>query len=144
MAATWKKKQQNECGPSEDSDQPGHPPSLISVFAVRMKKEWVLSYPLSAQRRLWSDWADAKADLRLRWAHSHFVGFVMRRLSHGNTYREWTHTADRLVIYTQVARTRHKTNLPEKTSSCEAQSLSQSEQHRDHHPIEYKIRNEIL
>ena len=40
------------CVPSEDSDQPGHPPSLIRVFAVRMKKAWVLSYPLSAQRRL--------------------------------------------------------------------------------------------
>ena len=38
--------------PSEDSNQPGHPPSLIRVFAVRMKKAWVLSYPLSAQRRL--------------------------------------------------------------------------------------------
>ena len=25
----------------------------------RMKKAWVLSYPLSAQWRLWSDWADA-------------------------------------------------------------------------------------
>ena len=36
------------CTPSEDSDQPGHPPSLIRVFAVRMKKAWVLSYPLSA------------------------------------------------------------------------------------------------
>ena len=23
------------CAPSEDSDQPGHPPSLIKVFAVR-------------------------------------------------------------------------------------------------------------
>ena len=34
------------------TDQPGHPPSLIRVFAVRMKKAWVLSYPLSAQRRL--------------------------------------------------------------------------------------------
>ena len=44
---------------SEDSDQPGHPPSLMRVFAVRMKKARVLSYPLSAQRRLWSDWADA-------------------------------------------------------------------------------------
>ena len=51
-----------------------------SVFAVRMKKAWVLSYPLSAQQRLWSDWADAQADLSLRWAHSHFVGFVMSRL----------------------------------------------------------------
>ena len=27
--------QQNECAPSKDSDQPGHPPSLIRVFAGR-------------------------------------------------------------------------------------------------------------
>ena len=38
--------------PSEDSDEPGHPPSLIRVFAVRMKKAWVLSYPLNAQLKL--------------------------------------------------------------------------------------------
>ena len=69
------------CAPSEDSDQLGHPPSLIRVFTVRMKKPWVLSYPLSAQWRLWSDWVDAQADLSFRWAHSHFVGFVMRRLT---------------------------------------------------------------
>ena len=68
------------CAPSEDSDQPGHPPSLIRVFAVHMKKTWVLSYLLSTQQRLWSDW-DAQADLTLRWAHSHFVGFVMRWLN---------------------------------------------------------------
>ena len=53
---------------------------IWSVFAVRMKKAWVRSYPLSAQRRLWSNWADAQADLRLLWAHTHFVGFVMSRL----------------------------------------------------------------
>ena len=63
-----------------NSDQPRHPPNLIRVFAVCMKKAWVLSYTLSAQRRLWSDWADAQADLSLRWVHSHFVGFVMRWL----------------------------------------------------------------
>ena len=68
------------CAPSEDSDQPGHPPSLIRVFAVRMKTHCVFSYTLSAQRRIWSDWTDAQAGLNLRWAHSHFVGFVMRRL----------------------------------------------------------------
>ena len=51
------------CAPSKDSDPPGHPPSLIRVFAVRMKKAWVLSYSLSAQRRLWSDLADAQVDL---------------------------------------------------------------------------------
>ena len=56
------------------------PSSLIRVFAVRMKKAWFLSYPLSAQWRLRSDWADAQAYLSLRWARSHFVGFVMRRL----------------------------------------------------------------
>ena len=50
------------------------------VFVVRMKKAWVLRYLLSGQRILWSDWADAQADLSLRWAHSHFLGFVMSRL----------------------------------------------------------------
>ena len=79
-AATWQN-QQNDYAPSEDSDQPGHLPSLIRVFAVRMKKAWVLSYPLSVQRWLWSDWADAQADLSLRWAHSHFVGFIMSLLT---------------------------------------------------------------
>ena len=45
-----KKKKKNECAPSENS-----PPSLIRVFAARMKKPWVLSYPLSTQRGLWSE-----------------------------------------------------------------------------------------
>ena len=54
--------------PSKDSDQLGHPPSLIRVFTVRMKKHWVLSYPLSTAKTL-SDWADAQADLSLYWAH---------------------------------------------------------------------------
>ena len=84
--------QQNECAHSKDSDQPGHPPSLIRVFAVRMKKPWVLSYPLSTQRRLWSDWADAQAYLSLRWVHTHFVGFAMSWLYlcvqlHGSIYK---------------------------------------------------------
>ena len=49
-----RKKQTNNmaCAHREDSDHPGHPPSLIRVFAVRMKKAWVLTYPLSAHRRL--------------------------------------------------------------------------------------------
>ena len=80
QATTWQN-QQSECAPSEDSDQPGHLPSMIRDFAVCMKKPCVLSYPLSAQRRLWSDRANARADLSLRWAHSHFVGFVMSRLN---------------------------------------------------------------
>ena len=56
------------CAPSKGSYRPGHPPSLI-----RMKKAWVLSYPLSAQWRLWLDWAVAQADLSLRWAHVSMV-----------------------------------------------------------------------
>ena len=79
-AASWQN-QQSDYAPSKDSDQPGHPPSLIRVFAVHMKKARVLSYPLSAQWRLWSDWADAQVDLSLCWAHSHFAGFVMKQLN---------------------------------------------------------------
>ena len=76
------------CAPSEDSDQPGHLPSLIRVSIVRLKQTWALSYPVSAQRRLWSDWMDAQADLRLwsdwadaqadlslRWAQKSFCWF---------------------------------------------------------------------
>ena len=40
-----------------------------------MKKPWVLSYPLSAQRRLIR--LGRCPDLSLRWVHTHFIGFVM-------------------------------------------------------------------
>ena len=69
------------CAPSEESDQPEHPPSLIRVFAVRMNIPWVLSYPFSTQRRLWSDWAlggSAQSDLSLRWV-LRTLCFVMLR-----------------------------------------------------------------
>ena len=92
-ATTWQN-QQNEWAPSEDSDQPGHPPSLIRVSAVRIKKAWVLSYPLSPQQRLWSDWANAQADRSLCWAHTHFVGFVMSWLissGRSSTCYKWAH-----------------------------------------------------
>ena len=56
---------------SAQSDQ-----TLLSAW----RKAKVLSYPLSAEGRLWSDWADAQADLSLRWENTHFVGFVMSRL----------------------------------------------------------------
>ena len=75
MSRLMKKNNKMACTPSEDSDQPGHPPNPIRVFVARMKKSYVLSYPFSAQRRLWSDWTDAQADLSLRCAHSHFVSF---------------------------------------------------------------------
>ena len=38
--------------PSEDSDQPGHPPNLIRVFAVRSKDSQGPNGPSCEQRRL--------------------------------------------------------------------------------------------
>ena len=51
------------CAPSKDSDQPG--PSLNLRF-LDADSEY------SDQR---SDWADAQADLNLRWAHMLFCWF---------------------------------------------------------------------
>ena len=77
-AATWQN-QQSDCAPSEDSDQPGHPPNLIRVFACA---QWVAKDAsfLHAHSEDWSDWVDAQADLSLRWAHSHLIGCVILRL----------------------------------------------------------------
>ena len=61
--ATWQN-QQNECAPSEDSDQPGHPPSLICRHCA----------------------LNAQADLSFRWPHTHFVGFVMSWLLYTGKY----------------------------------------------------------
>ena len=72
--------QQCGCVPSEDWDQPAHLPSLIRVFAVRMKKPRALSYLLSAQQKLWSDWRDAQTDWVFAGCTLYFVCFVVRRL----------------------------------------------------------------
>ena len=75
-AATWQN-QHSDCAPSEDSDQPGHPPSLIRVFAVCLMGSQGPKLSSCRQGRLWSDWADVQADLSHRWARTHFVGFFM-------------------------------------------------------------------
>ena len=62
-----------------------------------MKKPWVLSYPLSAQRKFWSDWADAKAGLSLRWTHTHFVVFVMSRLNYNETINRGSYTSGHFI-----------------------------------------------
>ena len=46
------------CAPRKDSDQPKD-----------------LSFYSCKQRRLWSDWVDAQADLSLRWVHRTFCWF---------------------------------------------------------------------
>ena len=87
------------------TDQPGHPPSLIRVFVVGMKKAWVLSHPLSAQRRLRSDRANALGDLRLRWAHSHFVGLswgsssLMCMRAHTLSEQPWPGTLGNIFMF---------------------------------------------
>ena len=79
-AATWQN-QQNECASSENSDQPGHPPvwSESSLSAWTWRNHGSLATQ-QAHSEDWSDWVDAKADLCLRWMHTHFVCFVMSRL----------------------------------------------------------------
>ena len=61
---------------NEDSDQPGHLCPVWSVFAVHIKEPWTLTYPLSAQRRLWSDWLDAQLIWVFAGYTGNFVGLV--------------------------------------------------------------------
>ena len=63
------------CAPSEDSDQPGYPPSLIRVFTVRMRKPW-LKRTAKTLSRLGEcpDLSESSLD-----AHN-LVGFVVLRL----------------------------------------------------------------
>ena len=59
--------------PCEDSDQPGHQSVQCLHCAIYGS---VRTQPSpGGQRRLWSDWADAKDDLSLRWAHRSFCFF---------------------------------------------------------------------
>ena len=51
-------------------------PSLIRVFAVSSLVAKDPSF-LHADSEDWWDWADAQANLSLRWMHSHLVGFVL-------------------------------------------------------------------
>ena len=66
------------------------------------------------QRRLWSDWADAQADLSLRWAHSHFVGFVMSWL----ILRNVNDTSFRLTARPEVSREIDFQNVPYNRPVC--------------------------
>ena len=71
-AATWQN-QQSDCAPSEDSDQPRHPPSLIRVFAVCSMGSWGPKLSSCGQPRLW----DAQAAPSLRWTHMPFCWFCL-------------------------------------------------------------------
>ena len=75
--------------PSEDSDEPGHPLSLIRVFAGRSMGSQGSKLSSCGQRRHWSDWAEAQADLSFRWAHMSLCWF----------YHEAAHFKFRTVKY---------------------------------------------
>ena len=83
MTIIWaasRQNQQTHCAPSEDSDEPGHPPSRIRVFACA---QWVVKDPSFLQAG--SKDSDQTGRMsRLIWVSAgrtcHFVGFVMRRL----------------------------------------------------------------
>ena len=70
------------CASREDSDQPGHPPEESSLSAWRN---------IGASATYWThseDWDRTARMPSLRWAHSHFVGFVTRRLNFQRTSSE--------------------------------------------------------
>ena len=52
--------------------------------------QWVAKDPRfsHADSEDWSDWVDIQADMRLCWAHSHFVGFDMRGLILKNLFAQ--------------------------------------------------------
>ena len=109
------------CVPSKDSEQPGHSPSLIRVFTVHMKKAWVLSYSLSAQLRLWSDWADAQADLSLCWAHMSFCWFcyaVAQMVGHMVTTWLLMFTLTHNLVYIALSWTLYKSEKFRHPKNC--------------------------
>ena len=61
------------CAPSEVSDQPGHPPSLIRVFFCRLHEEafgpWL--HNVCTAKAL----IRCQSDLSLSWAHKSFCWF---------------------------------------------------------------------
>ena len=56
-----------ECVPREDPDQPAHSCSLIRIFTGHILDNQGCKVSSCTQQRLWSDYSDAQADLRLCW-----------------------------------------------------------------------------
>ena len=93
LSASWQN-QQNDYAPSEDSGQPGRPPSLIRVFACA---QWVAKDPSFLHAD--SEDSDQTGRMpRLIWVSAgricHFVGFVTRRLIlllwiHCSSFPQW-------------------------------------------------------
>ena len=89
--------------PSEDSDQPGHSPSLIRVFTVRLMASYGPKLSSYVQQRLWSDWVDAQADLSLRWVHIPFSCFCHEVAQIKKQHSERLKATDERNTCTQLA-----------------------------------------
>ena len=91
------------CAPSEDSDQPALSRSLIRIFTGRILDSQDCKVSSCGQWRLWSDCADAQADLRLRWARipedtvSHVPTHIMRSTVKGPLCYMYVRTAKILI-----------------------------------------------
>ena len=65
LRRTMTKPTKSHLRPTNTQTRSGYPPSLIRVFAHGGRSK----VSSCGQRRLWSDWADAQADIGLPWAH---------------------------------------------------------------------------
>ena len=70
-------------GPSEDSDQPAHPRSMIRVFAGRSVGSQGSKASSARQRGFWSDCVDTHADLSPRWAQEMLCPLLYRAAGEG-------------------------------------------------------------
>ena len=68
------------------------------VFAVPIKKHWIFSYPSSALRSLWSDWADDQADQSLCRVHRSFSWFCHEA---AQMHNDW-HQQDQMLFYQEL------------------------------------------
>ena len=82
-ACAWQSQQKDLCAERRLRDQLGHPPSLI---AVCMKKSSVLSYPISAQWKLWF-----RLDGCPGWSESSLGAYVIL-LCAGSNHMVWKMT----------------------------------------------------
>ena len=71
------------CAPSEDSDQPAHPRSLIRVFAGHSVGSQISEASLGGQWRLWEACVDVQADLSLCWV---LMQFCRKCCGRANSY----------------------------------------------------------
>ena len=76
----WEKTYNKTFMTSRDSDQPVHSSNMSRVLVYPYLDSLEVVEGTCDQRRLWSDCADAQADLSLRWSRNSYCRFVVRWL----------------------------------------------------------------